>query len=49
MLICWNGLLYLEDLGSFNGIYIRIKGDVIVFDGDLFLMGLVRLNAALLL
>lgn len=34
-----NGSLYLEDLDSSNGTYIRIKGSAAVFDGDLLLMG----------
>lgn len=34
-----NGQLYLEDLDSSNGTYVRIKGSAAVFDGDLLLMG----------
>jgi len=34
-----NGALYLEDLDSSNGTYVRIKGSAAVFDGDLLLMG----------
>ncbi len=34
-----SGALYLEDLDSSNGTYVRIKGSAAVFDGDLLLMG----------
>lgn len=34
-----NGSLYLEDLDSSNGTYVRIKGSAAVFDGDLLLLG----------
>ena len=33
------GSLYLEDLDSSNGTYVRVKGSAAVFDGDLLLLG----------
>ena len=34
-----NGQLYLTDLGSSNGTFVRINGETDVIDGDILLMG----------
>ena len=34
-----NGQLYLTDIGSSNGTFVRINGETDVIDGDILLMG----------